>query len=275
MKFLTFVNYAYIDIVHNLYLQLKKFNRHKDLIITCTDDETKIKLIQQIQNCECEILQYQPVLFKETLSNYQSHLSDKNYAATHLKSASYSIYQFLKHDVLYQNLIKHESVCLLDADIIVFEDFVDPLMYWMNNNKKFKYSDPTLFGFKYYLQGRICVDINKKESLYHWSGREQVINTGFLYLRINDITIKHLIDYTKLFVPHFGQINNLDEFILTEYFRNVDENITSIPDQINLVSNVGTVYSPEEVLKLKPMTFHPTFTGNKIQFMKDCKQWLL
>ena len=26
MKLMTFINYAYIDITHNLYLQLKKFN---------------------------------------------------------------------------------------------------------------------------------------------------------------------------------------------------------------------------------------------------------
>ena len=42
MKLMTFINYAYIDITHNLYLQLKKFNRHRNLIIICTDEQTNL-----------------------------------------------------------------------------------------------------------------------------------------------------------------------------------------------------------------------------------------
>lgn len=49
----------------------------------------------------------------------------------------------------------------------------------------------------------------------------------------------------------------------------------AITDHINLINNVGVKYTPEQVLKLKPMTFHPTFEADKIQFIKDCNQWFV
>ena len=276
MKFLTFVNYAYIDMAHNLYLQLKKFNRHKDLIITCTDEETKKTLGEQIENCQCEIVQYQPLLFKEIAFNYQSHLINKDCASTYKESKAYSVYQFFKHDALYQTLLKNERVCLLDADMIIFEDFVDDLMYWVDYDRKWYHTGPALFGFKYYLQTRLSVNLSHPDSLYHWAGREQTINTGFMYVRSSDISLNHINTYTKLFLPHFEALHNLDEHIITEYFRYIDINSTSIKDQLNLLSDVGVYYRPDEVLKLKPKTYHPTFCyDRKIQFIKDCNSWLV
>lgn len=275
MKIITFINHAYKDFAHNLYLQLKKFNRHRDLIIVCTDEETKVILDEQIKSCECEILKYKPVLFKEIANNYQSHLKNKDYAATYTESKSYSVYQFLKHDVLYQTLLENDRVCLLDADMIIFEDFVDELIYWMDYDCKFYHRGPSMFGFKYYLQIRLGVNLHSPETLYHWVGREQIINTGFMYVHKSDITLNHIINYTKLFLPHFDALHNLDEHIITEYFRHIDINDSSIKDQLNLLSDTGVNYTSDQVLKLKPKTYHPTFTRNKVQFMKDCNQWLI
>lgn len=276
MKFLTFVNYAYIDMAHNLYLQLKKFNRHKDLIITCTDEETKKTLGEQIQNCECEIVQYQPLLFKEIAFNYQSHLNNKDRVATHKKNNSYAVYQFLKHDALYQSLLENERVCLLDADMIIFEDFIDELVDSMDKDHKFYHKGPAIFGFKYYLQIKLGIDLNYPNTLYQWIGREQIINTGFMYVRKSDTTLNHITTYTKLFIPHFDSTINLDEYIITEYFNSININSVSIKDQVNLLSDVGVNYTTDEVLKLKPKTYHPTFCyDKKIEFIKNCNSWLV
>lgn len=273
MKLITFINYAYADIGYNLYLQLKKFNRHKDLIIFCTDDETHVKLSERKPDCKIET--YKPLLFKDVFDENKIHLENKAMGATHNKSVSYTIYQFLKQDCFYQTLLENERVCLLDADVIIFEDFVDELIFWMDNPRRFMYESPSDIGLKYYLSIRIGVDFNSPETLHHWIGKENIVNAGFMYARKSESSLKHIKNYCKLFIPHFGYLNNLDEYIMTEYYRNIIDNITSINDQINLVSNTGAIYTSEQVLKIKPMTFHPTFTPDKIQFMKECDQWFV
>lgn len=271
MKLITFVNYAYIPIVHNLYLQLKKINRHENLIVYCTDQETYVDLSNKLLNCE--VILYKSLLFNDVINENQSHLNNKLYGGCHTQSVSFTIYQFLKQDAFYQTLLKHDRVCLFDSDIIVFEDFFDELIYWMDNTRRFMYGIPSDFGFKYYLN--VKIDVNPNNKSYSWIGKEQIINSGFIYARRCDSTLKHIEEYCKLFRPHFGQKNNIEEHVLTEYFQYVNENTTSISDQINLVSNSGTIYTPQQVLKIKPMTFHPTFTHDKIQFTKECNQWFL
>lgn len=273
MTLITFINHAYIDICHNLYLQLKKFSRHADLIVFCTDELT-YKLMNS-KNLDCKVEQFRPLLFESISDKLTHHLGNKDLAATYKRSESYSVYQFLKHDVLYQTLLTNDHICLIDADMIIFEDFVDDLMYWMKCDRKFHHKGPSLFGFKYYLQVRTGVNPNNPETLYHWVGKEQIINTGFMYVRKCEETIQHIENYTKLFFPHFDALHNLDEHIITEYFRNIDLNVTSIKDQINLLSDSGVNYTVDEILRLKPKTYHPTFTFDKIQFMKDCNQWFV
>lgn len=274
MKLLTFINYAYIDIAYNLYLQLKKFNRHGDLIVVCTDDETSFKFKEK--NVECDIKTYNAVLFKDIINQNKMHLYNKDHVATHKKNNSYAVYQFLKHDALYQSLLENDRVCLLDADMIIFEDFVDELVHSMDNDHKFYPKGPAIFGFKYYLQIKLGIDLNYPSTLYQWIGREQIINTGFMYVRKSDTTLNHITTYTKLFIPHFDSMINLDEYIITEYFKYIDINSVSIKDQVNLLSDVGVNYTTDQVLKLKPRTYHPTFCyDNKIQFIKDCNSWLV
>ena len=56
MKLITFINHAYIGIAHNLYLQLKRFNLHADLIIYTPSDIAIDDLLKL--NLECEIKKY-------------------------------------------------------------------------------------------------------------------------------------------------------------------------------------------------------------------------
>ncbi len=273
MKIITFINYAYVDIAYNLYLQLKCFNRHKDFIVFCSDEETRLKFIERSH--ECIVTTYKPMLLQQYSNRFEHYIKNKEFAATHNKSTSYSIYQFLKHDCLYQSVLEYNEICLLDADTIIFEDFVDELLYWMNNTRRFIYGIPSEIGIKYYLNIRSGVDISKPESLYKWLGKEQIVNTGFMYVHKSENSLNHIKNYSNLFPAHFDQLYNIDEWIITEYFRNIIDNTTSISDQINLVSNAGIIYTPQQVLKIKPMTFHPTFTHDKVQFFKDCNHWLL
>jgi hypothetical protein len=45
MKIITFINDDYIDLAYNLYLQLERFNRHRDFIVFCSDEETRLNLL--------------------------------------------------------------------------------------------------------------------------------------------------------------------------------------------------------------------------------------
>lgn len=270
MKLITFVNYAYIPIVHNLYLQLKKINRHENLIVYCTDQETFLDLKKKL---DCEVILYKSLLYNDIIDQNSIYLNDKSHGGCHNQNISFTIYQFLKQDAFYQTLMKYDRVCLFDSDIIVFEDFFEELIYWMDNSDRFMHNGPCDFGFKYYLN--ITIDVNSENKSYGWIGKEQIINSGLIYARRSNETLQHIENYCKLLRVHFGAKNNIEEHVISEYFKRIIGNTTAINDKINLVSNMGTIYTPQQVLKIKPMTFHPTFTIDKIKFMRECNQWLL
>lgn len=272
MRLVTFINIAYVDMCHNLYCQLKRFNRHENLTIICSDQETHNELIRR--NLECEIKTYTPLLFNKYIETITPHLINKEYGST--INQSYTIYQFLKHDAFYQTLLFNDDVCLIDSDMIILDDFIDELSFWINNDRRFHVSDePTQFAFKYYLQIKICVNVNDTINLYHWMGREQIINGGLMYARRCDTTLNHIKNYCDRFVPHFNQINNIDEMVVSDYFKTQMLNTYAITDYINLINNVGVNYTPEQVLRIRPLTFHPTFEGDKTQFIKDCNHWFV
>lgn len=274
MKFVTFINLAYTELCFNLYLQLREFNRHTDLIVVCTDIVTYKKICEYNLNCQIKI--YKPVVFIDHINTIQSHLENTEYVSTHNQSQSYTMYQFLKHDAFYQALVEHDHVCLIDSDMIIFEDFVDELMFWVNNTRKFRvFETPSCLAFKYYLQIKISINTFDTLNLYKWIGREQIINGGLIYANKCENVLNHIRTYCKLFVPHFGQLNNIDEVVVTEYFKNHNENTFAITDHINLINNVGVNYTPDQVLKFRPMTFHPTFEPNKVEFLKECGKWLV
>ena len=271
MKLITFINHAYISLAHNLYLQLKKFNLHNDLIIYTSSDATYKDLLKL--NLECDVKKYVPLLFKDY---YQSDLCSDDLSKCGYGNNSYSTFQFLKHDCLYQTLEKHKYVCLLDTDTLIFSNFIENLKNLMEEKYKFGYCTTSMFAFKYYLNMNIGLDINSP-SLYHWIGKHSMINTGFMGSYQSDQTLKIIREYCELFIPHIGKNSgNIDEQILTKYFSEKTLNICSVPDNINTLSNCGYIYTPYEIKKLKCDTFHPTFvTSDKVDFIKECGYWLI
>jgi hypothetical protein len=269
MKLITFINHAYIGIAHNLYLQLKRFNLHADLIIYTPSDIAIDDLLKL--NLECEIKKYTPVLFNDY---YNSNLHSDELSKCGHGNNSYSTLQFLKHDCFYQTLEKNEYVCLLDADVLIFSNFVENLKALMYEKYKFGHCTTNLFAFKYYLNINVCVDINSP-NLYHWIGKHSMINTGFMASYQSKQSLAIIKKYCELFIPHIGKNSgNLDEHILTKYFSEQNINICSVPDYIHTLSNCGYIYTPYEIKKLKCDTFHPTFvTSDKVDFIKECGYW--
>lgn len=272
MKLVTFINSAYVNIVYNLYLQLKRLGLHESLIIYTPSDDA-INNLQKL-NIECDIKKYHPVLFTHSFD--QKIWSDE-YTTCATGNNSYATFQMIKHDCLYQLLQHHEYVCLIDADMLVFSNFVDDLKDLLKC-KKFGFTDVSLFALKYYLNINICVDMDSGAK-YEWIGKYSMINTGFMCVYQSDNTFKIIENYTQLFTPHFGKhTGNIDEHILTKYFANgtADLNLCCVPDSINTLSDCGNIYTSNEVKKLKCHTFHPTFVSDdKIDFIKQCGQWFV
>lgn len=271
MKLITFINRAYVSITYNLYLQLKQFNLHKNLLIYASSDKTFDDLSKL--NLKCDIKKYTPLLFKDS---YHPDLCSDNFSKCGHGDTSYTSLQFLKHDCLYQTLLDNKYVCLLDADILVFANFIENLKKVMDTKHKFGYDTTSLFGFKYYLNVNVATDLNSS-NLYGWCGKHHIINTGFMSVYYSNETFNMIEEYCNLFTPHFSKNStNLDEHILTKYFSNKMVNVCSITDNINTLSNSGYIYTPDEIKILNCDTFHPTFANiDKVEFIKQCGRWLV
>ena len=257
MKLVTFINLSYADIAYNLYLQLKKVNLHKNLVIY-TPSDNAIKYLEKL-NIECDIQKYYPILFKDSFN-------DLIWSDVHVKCAhgnnAYTTFQFIKHDCVYQLLQHNEYVCLLDADMMVFANFENHIKE-LFESEKFGNDGISSFGFKYYLNINVSVDNNSTDK-YGWIGKHSMINTGFMVTYQSDYTLQTIENYSKLFTPHFGKHSgNIDEHVLTKYFSygSHSSNICSIPDSINTLSDCGNIYTPNKIKKLSCDTFHPTFVG--------------
>ena len=278
MKLVTFINLAYVDFAHNLYLQLKKLNIHENLIIYCLNKETLTQILSYDLNCEAKI--YTPQLFKN--EDLKISINENNpWSGT----KEYTTYQFIKQDCFYQSLLNDEFVCLIDADMIVFENFIPSVENLMLNQRKFYDKEHVLFALKYYMSININMDMSASY-LYGWCGQTQIVNCGFQVGQNYDETLKCVEEYCELYKPHIGKTHhNIDEIIITNYFasnlfysHNVGWSIPrvcSIPDHINSLNNCGEIYTAEQVLNLRCKTFHPTYCHNKINFIKECNQWFL
>lgn len=271
MKLVTFINLSHANLAYNLYLQLKKVNLHKNLVIY-TPSDNAIQYLEKL-NIECDIQKYTPVLFKDCFNDFI--WSDDHVRCSHGNNA-YTTFQFIKHDCVYQLLQHNKYVCLLDADMMIFSNFVDDLKELLDS-QKFGIVGTSSFAFKYYLNINVTVD--NPDNKYGWGGKHTIINTGFMTTHQSDYTLQTIENYSKLFIPYFGNHSgNVDEHILTKYFSNgsFDANICSIPDSINTLSDCGNIYTSNKIKKLKCHTFHPTFVGgDKIEFMKECDQWFV
>jgi hypothetical protein len=282
MKLVTFINLAYSELAYNLYLQLKKLNIHENLVIFCLNIDT-LNHVQKY-NLDCEVKLYKPLLFA---NQKISDSLDKNDPWT--GTIDYTTCQFVKQDCFYQSLLNNEFVCLIDADMIVFDNFIDDLKNLMLNQRKFIHhhgqDEYVLFALKYY--SGLNINMNMSASyLYGWCGQSQIVNCGFQVAQNYDETLKCVEEYCELYKPHIGKTHhNIDEIIITNYFAtrlfHSDKvgwgipRLCSISDQINSLNNIGEIYTPEQVLNLNCKTFHPTHCGDKINFIKQCGQWFV
>lgn len=270
MKLLTFVNLAYVDILHNLYLQLKRVGLEKDLIVYTIDDLTKEKI--DSFNLECKTVVYKPSVFKDVY--------DPNLFSNKLLRSGYDILysslQFFKHDCVYQTLENNEYVCLIDPDMLVYSNFVDDLKSHMNCDHKFGYTSEVNFALKYYINVNIVVDTSSP-ILYEWIGRCAIINGGFMAFHHSQETFDGIKGYCSKFIPHFAKhCGNIDEHIVTNYFAYYHHhNICMIPDSINTINDCGYTYNPDQVNNLKCHTFHPTFIVDKVEYIRQCGQWFV
>lgn len=277
MKFVTLINSQYSDIAINFYHQLKKINQQDNFVVYCDSVECKNKIASSIP---CENYLYVP-----SLTNLNNLIIKKQQNTSVLKpsTSAYSILNVIKHDVMYQYLTKNpneQHVLLVDTDIIIFDDFTTDLVTMLSYGFKCNYEEePSIFAFKYYLHFN-------RDLLYQlYYGKKHIVNTGFMLCKNTDETLKIIEKYytymSGLVINDFS--SNIDELIITHITETNHFGAVSIPDQVHMVSDAGTIYLPKHIPMLKKCTksFHITFNQyksvnlDKITFMKQAGEWLI
>jgi len=228
MKILTFGDYNYIPHTINSYRNLKEFNRHNDITILSTDQQTvdKIKSIEP----DCDIRVYNSKRF------YISKYSSDNLA-------HYCILQFIKQEIIQEFVEIHGKVFYLDSDVIVFKDFFDIIDDILNTND---------FALKFYLQS----------DRFNANSIRNIVNCGTIGVKKSDNSDKmfnYFFDKTLTLPPK----GNLDEYYITDFFDSNQIKYHIIDDNINLINNEHWSYRIEEIQQISPMSFHPTYTINE------------
>jgi hypothetical protein len=287
MKIISLINETYTHIAHNFYLQLQKFNFHNELIIYCDSAKTldKIKNL----NLDCESYVYKPLL-----PNRWLYLLDQDIPSTIVDGIpqpsheawghpKWTLLQIIKHDIVYKYLKDNptQNVLLMDMDMVVFRNFLPEINYLIESNKNWN-NIPVKFLTKHYL------NVNKDFSKFgasQFSGMcKSIINTGF----IGFVNSKETRDHIKNFYQNMTQLNltnkcdgeiscqNVDELIITKYVEDYIVQCREIPDQINMLSDIGHIYNSLDIMNIKPATYHVTFAlDTKVNFIKSCEAWLL
>lgn len=270
MKIVTFINGFYADIAHNLYLQLEKIDRHKDLIIYCDNYKTANAL--RFKKLLCKIVVYVPYLGHDSMILLRDKRATAGYG-----SINYALLNFIKHDVVYQEIRKtsvadySKYILYLDSDMIINADFIPDLVDIMEAQKQ-GYSGPANIGIKYYLND------NKNPSLHYNNhiGRRMIANCGFMVFFNHETTMQIIVNYYKLMQSfNVNQDSwNVDEIVLTDYLDNHPVNVCSIPDSINMLSDCANIYRLNDIRGLHTKSFHLTFYSDKKSILMGLNQWL-
>lgn len=279
MKLITFISSSYVDMAHNFYLQLKNFNLHKDFVIY-TDNAFTADLLAN-KNLDCEYKIYKPEL--GMMDRYLYLLNhNENEIIRAGGGLKYALMNHLKHDIVYQELLKipeDDIMMLIDTDIIIFDDFTQDIINLIHYPHKTARKYPCSFAIKYYLNANLVA--NKYRRFDHYLGKKVLMNGGFMGFYnspINHNFIKHY--YNQLCSYELTNIGaNSDEIILTNFLETRDINICSIPDSINILSDNGHFYQPGDIEYLKKITktFHITYApgSTKVDFLKQSGYWFL
>lgn len=267
MKIVTFINGFYSDIAHNLYLQLKKINRHKDLTIYCDSTHTAEYLAKK--NLSCKIRTYVPFLGHDSMNL----LTDKRASAGY-NSINYALLNFIKHDIVYQEIRKEsvfdQYILYMDSDMIVNADFIPDLEKLMNAQKMGGGS--TILGIKYYMN----FNKNPTKTQNNHIGMRMIVNCGFMVFLNHESTLGVIVDYYKL-MQSFNitkHSSNIDEIVLTDYLDNNMVSVCSIPDSINMLSDCSNIYQIQDIRGLHTKSFHLTFYSDKKGMLMGLNQWL-
>ena len=270
MKFLTFITEPYVDLAHNLFLQLQKFDLHHNLIVFCDNQHTFDLFSKKNLNCDTRV-------YKPRLNNFNLHTfplgkqSDQQFPGTF----HYSKIISLKQDAAYQVLLEDRNnpyVTILDVDLIIFDNFVPDLIYYMNYpHKHDKYNIVANFALKYYLNN------NRNPLTNEWRGKKSVVNTGFMCFSNSNSTLRHIEKYYEMITQFVSTTNtfNIDETMLTHYIENTDVVVVDLPDYINICSNTSHMYKSEDIehIKFLTKTYHVTFVSDKKSFLKETNNW--
>lgn len=277
MKLVTFISSSYIDMAHNFYIQLMKFDMHKDFIIYVDNANTADMLASRNLNCEYKI-------YKPELGYMEQHAHLLQYNENDIikpgHGLKYALMNHLKHDVAYQELIKlpeDDILILIDTDMIIFDNFLADIKNIMLYPRKISGNYPCSFAIKYYLNSLLTV--SKYRRFDHFLGRKVLMNgglMGFYNSPVNHNFMRHYYGLLCSFeLSNIGA--NSDELIVTEFLETRDINICSIPDRINILSDSGHFYTPHDMQHLKNITksFHITYCKDKVQFLKESGYWHL
>lgn len=270
MKLITFITEAYVDLAHNLYLQLEKFGLNTRLIVFCDNEHTFNLFIRKKLACEARV--YVPRLHNFNLQTFPLvKQPDQQQPGTF----HYSKIISLKQDAAYQVLLEDRNnkyVTIIDVDIIIFDNFVEDLIYYMEYPFKHDaHGQIANFALKYYLNN------NRNPLNNEWKGKKSVVNTGFMCFHNSNYTLQHIERYYRMITQFVSTTDtyNIDETMLTYYIETSNINVVDLPDYINLCSDTTHMYQPEDIDRIKALTktFHVTFTNNKVGFMKATNNW--
>jgi len=272
MKFLTFITDPYVDLAHNLYLQLEKFGLNTKLIVFCDNENTFHKFAKKNLACECRV--FRPRLHNFNLITFPlSQQHDQQFPGTF----HYSKIISLKQDAAYQVLSEDRNnkyVTILDVDLIIFDNFVDDLIYYMEYpHKHDAHGHIANFALKYYLNN------NRNPLNNEWKGKKSVVNTGFMCFHNSNSTLRHIEQYYRMITQFVSttETYNIDETMLTYYIEKSNIDVVDLPDYINICSNTAHMYQQQDIEHIKGLTktYHVTFTSDKIGFMKYTNNWYL
>lgn len=237
MKIISFGDYSYIPYIINGYRNLKLINRHNDFTILCYTQEMvdKIKQIEPLCDAKLYISKYKVL----------STSNDAIYSGT---------LQFIKIQALEDYVNEYKNVFYYDCDILIFDDFIKNVEDYLNNyNLVFKL---------YYQKNRFNTD-----------NYTHLVNSG-------SIGVKKSNDSDKLFEYFHNKAKeyltpcfNMEEYLLTDFYDNIKTNHILLNDHENLVNSEKNVHSYEDIIKLNPMSFHPTYP-NKLYTKKEISKKL-
>ena len=247
MKIVNIINHGFVKFGYNLYKNLETINKHKDLLLYCTDVKTfecvkKLNLL-----CEVKLYSFSDLLKIEEINLEPNTLYDP--CVNH----EYFYINFLKYDAFYQTLLKEGSALYVDSDIAVLGDFV-------NDTKKILCENELVFTFENYPQSSI-------------SGKGKMFNGGYFGANLTPLVKKFFSELIKSFNKDF----NVDMYFTTPLFRKYEKELkwANPSEKTFLLNHCGFRHTVKMIQSKKTKAYHPTFYNieQKVKQFKMLDRW--